>query len=902
MEGMVAALYRRYRPETFAEMIGQQQVTDPLSVAIRSGRINHAYLFSGPRGCGKTSSARILARCLNCAEGPTPEPCGKCESCLELGRDGGGSLDVLEIDAASHGGVDDARELRERAVMAPSRDRYRIFIIDEAHMVTSQGFNALLKVVEEPPEHVIFVFATTEPEKVIGTIRSRTHHYPFRLIPPAPMLEYLERICAAEGISAEAGVLPLVVRAGGGSARDTLSLLDQLIAGTEGETMQYQLATQVLGFTAQELLDETIAAFADGDAAAAYRSVDSVIQSGQDPRRFVEDLLERVRDLIVVKAIGQGAEAVLRGISTDDLERMHAAAARFTPRALSGMADAVNSTLSEMTGVTAPRVQLELMIARVLVAQRAAFAEGEADAVERPGQEAPAPRETSGRPDAGARETPSRPAPERPAPERPAPERPTPERPAAGERPAAEQRRTPQRRTEPETEHEVPKISAVEAAKAAWATPGVAAGPSTDSGNAGGPSTGSRRGPSTGSRTEAVEPQRRQESADPNSPAAAPSDQSQPAASGPSTSSGNVGGTSTSAGSGKSEPDESQVQDAWPSVLETVNRLGGRSTWSIVRVLQPLGYADGILSLWFPNRAVFDQARQSRDRQPSPSDHLKHALQEVFGVEMKIAPKIERSQGREQSAPTADAPPAQGDEDRHRGRSGAPQPSALRQAQGSSAAPAAAATWNVAPIPGEPRVADDGPGSAWDEYATGPAPSAPAPEEGLAPEEIAPVDEAPAVGPASAPERAASVPEPETHSIEEVAATAASELEREAAPVEMPEVTLHATPAAEVNNPVDEPAPPQAQSPTPATPSWNVVTVPGSEPDAPAEPEPEPEPEEPAGPKHPALAAGQERYGESVIREKLGARFVGEELRAFAGPEGPIEEAPDDFEAPPEEY
>ena len=361
------ALYRKYRPATFAEVVGQEHVTEPLSTALSAGRINHAYLFSGPRGCGKTSSARILARSLNCEQGPTPTPCGVCDSCVALAPNGGGSVDVVELDAASHGGVNDTRELRDRAFYAPAQSRYRIFIVDEAHMVSKEGFNALLKIVEEPPEHLIFVFATTEPDKVLPTIRSRTHHYPFRLLAPRTMRSLIEKILDSEHVDVDDAVFPLVIRAGGGSPRDTLSVLDQLMAGAEDNRVHYQRALALLGATDVALIDDAVDALSAGDAASLFGAVEAVIDAGHDPRRFAVDLLERFRDLIVLQAVPDAASRGVVDAPGDVLDRMRDQAARIGPATLARYAEVVHAGLGEMRGATAPRLLLEVICARLLL-------------------------------------------------------------------------------------------------------------------------------------------------------------------------------------------------------------------------------------------------------------------------------------------------------------------------------------------------------------------------------------------------------------------------------------------------------------------------------------------------------------------------------------------------------
>lgn len=606
---VTTALYRRYRPDTFTEVIGQEHVTEPLMAALRSGRVTHAYLFSGPRGCGKTTSARIFARCLNCAQGPTDTPCGTCDSCVELARGGTGSLDVVEIDAASHNGVDDARELRERAAFAPARDRFKIFILDEAHMVTPQGFNALLKLVEEPPDHVKFIFATTEPEKVIGTIRSRTHHYPFRLVPPRTLTGYLEHLCREEGVEVGAGVLPMVVRAGAGSVRDSLSVLDQLMAGTPDGELNYERAAALLGFTSASLLDDAVEALAGRDGAALFRVIDQMVQSGHDPRRFVEDLLQRLRDLVILALAGEAGEAALASTPEDQLDRMRVQAQHLGAAASSRAADLTNAALTEMSGATSPRLQLELLCARLLLP--AADADGglgvRVEHLERVLADGGGARAHAGAtpPPRGAAEPPGPEGrravvdPRAPSVPSPAgalpPAAPTPGGAAAGESAAGE---SPEDRWTRENERRA----------AAAARQSAAAARQT---------TASQR-QREGARKAATPPPRGEAPAGPETRPTTPPATTPPAAPPPPT-------------GASQDVDTAMVRRRWGEVLETLGRIR-RTSWALVARSATVGeIRGGAMNLIFETEGLCNAFRSGRH-----DENVALALSQTLGVEVRV--------------------------------------------------------------------------------------------------------------------------------------------------------------------------------------------------------------------------------------------------------------------------
>lgn len=654
---VTTALYRRYRPDSFADVIGQEHVTEPLMMALRKNRVNHAYLFSGPRGCGKTTSARILARCLNCAEGPTDTPCGNCNSCVELARGGSGSLDVIEIDAASHGGVDDARDLRERATFAPVRDRYKIFIIDEAHMVTSAGFNALLKIVEEPPEHIKFIFATTEPDKVIGTIRSRTHHYPFRLVPPEPLMQYLELLCQQENVPVAPGVLSLVIRAGGGSVRDSLSVLDQLMAGAGPNGLDYELAVALLGYTHASLLDDVVEAIAASDSATVFRAVDRVIQTGHDPRRFVEDLLERFRDLIIVQAMPESAQAILRGMPADQIARMRSQANNLGAAELSRAADVTNTALTEMTGATSPRLHLELLCARILLpsseqtergiaaridrverrlnyagALPPAEAQTAQDAVAVPSPSAaPASRpaeQAMERPTAAAGPAPASPALGSPVPGRAAPV-PTASGPAsavpAPAEPSREQLTPPRVSTADWPVDESRQQAARPAPEQTAHAPAQTASPAHAPASAPAPAPVSAP-------------------AQPPVPAAAPAPQPAPAQ------------VSRPAAGGA---DVEVIRRAWPEILQTLTKIK-RSSWALVGANAQVAQFDGqLLTLAFTTDGL-----ASAFSRADHAENLRQAIHKTIGIDCQITSVVGgNSSGSSEPNPKAPAeptPPAEG--------------------------------------------------------------------------------------------------------------------------------------------------------------------------------------------------------------------------------------------------
>ena len=763
-------------------------MTDPLRTALRNDRVNHAYLFSGPRGCGKTTSARILARCLNCVEGPTDTPCGVCPSCVELSRDGSGSMDVVEIDAASHGGVDDARDLRERAIFAPSRDRYKIFILDEAHMVTSGGFNALLKIVEEPPEHVKFIFATTEPDKVIGTIRSRTHHYPFRLVPPAQMLEYVHQLSESENVAVEPGVLPLVVRAGGGSVRDTLSLLDQLIAGSESSSVQYERAVALLGYTHGALLSDVVDALGERNASAAFGAVDRVIQTGQDPRRFVEDLLERLRDLIIVSAYSgstEAAAAVLRGIPQDELDHMAQQAHMFGTTELSRAADVVNAALTEMTGATSPRLHLELMIARVLIPASDATNRGALARVER------LERRVGVETDAGV-EAPVAPA----------------------------SRVATQSVAGPTTPTPTPAAST--------ASPTVAP-------------TGAQR---------AAAPVATQPPAPTPAPAAA-------------TATVTLG----------------QVKDAWPEILDAVQKAK-RTAWMVVFNSHVVDLRDDVLVLSFVSENDVASFKQQQGVGQGVSEFLRRAIVEVLGIRVKFVARVDAAAHAKSTPATIAAPviePASPE---------STDPAIVAPAQPSTAQPSPAQPSPAQPSPPRAAAATTVPAQA--PVAKSPAAKVPAEKAPAAKGQptttwatVAVPDSAPIDTPASAPAPVAEQPTPPAAP----SAAQAPSTSAQPAPLRAPSrpVSLDGSP------PDVEPVEEADREPEPEyEPDYSSPIVGSSPPQGTQRPQQAERAQQPTAsaptaqtrPGARKATVDKARYGESVVREILGASFIEEQAVA----------------------
>ena len=781
---MTTALYRRYRPDTFDQVIGQEHVTEPLKAALRANRVTHAYLFSGPRGCGKTTSARILARCLNCAQGPTDTPCGQCESCRELATGGPGSLDVVEIDAASHGGVDDARDLRERATFAPVRDRYKIFIIDEAHMVTNQGFNALLKLVEEPPEHVKFVFATTEPERVIGTIRSRTHHYPFRLVPPDVLGPYLTGLCAEEHIGVGEGVLTLVMRAGGGSVRDTLSVLDQLMAGAIDGQVTYQTAVALLGYTDSALLDESVDALAGGDGAAAFRVVERMVESGHDPRRFVEDLLQRLRDLLIIAVAGDGARDVLADTPHDQFERMQRQAQNWGPHGLSRAADLTDEALRAMTGATSPRLQLELLVGRILVPTPTA---------------APAPgpvQGTVGMTGGGAPREASAPSSEA----------------SSGRFGAREAREALARKKQERAEASAPAAQdpASSAAPAPQGMPAWGSGPDWSAQKPAAPEPSSA--PAEATRQEA--PRREVEHTRETAPVreAAPAQAEQRPFAPPQQSRESAAPqrseTPARAEAPASGRDADMLRGRWNEVVERLSSIS-RVTWSMVGGNAQLGAVDGSqVVLLFPVEAMVN----AFSRGPRAAD-VEKAINEVTGLTVSVSAQVGQASGG--SATTG--PSAQASH---------PGPAAQHSQPGgwvSEPPPFDEAAAQAAPQ-GDPEPADTG----WPEPARAPEPAPePEPVESAWPEPatVTPIRRDEPVAPAPAPIAQAPDPQPaERPALPERAARALAQ-----APADTPE-------AARASSPNGDAAPRKR--------SFTVFRYPGDpEPadaltDAPAQPEP----------------------------------------------------------------